>query len=194
MNTTACPGPQRRSAETRSWRRAGAVVLSIALYALLPAPAAHAAPGSATCTGSTHATYTPGLTFTPQTTTVNETTTVPSCTSTDTTLTGVITGPTITYPVPDASCLAFQLNPGGGSLVVHWNNGRTSTLTGLVGELTSTGSLLQNTATGTVAAGEFTGAAAVITWTYLTPNPLQCLLPGGVSTQDGTILVQITGV
>jgi hypothetical protein len=195
MNTTTSyPGSRRRPAVTRSWRRAGALALSIALCALLPTPAAHAAPGTVTCTGSSHVTYTPGLTFTPQTTTVHETTTIPSCTSTDPTITSVITAP-YSYPVANASCLDIQLSPGGGgSAVIHWNNGQTSTLTGLVSELTSTGSILQNTATGTVTAGAFTGAAAVITTAYLVVNPLQCLLPGGLTTQNGTILIQITGI
>ncbi|ROO87671.1 hypothetical protein EDD29_5298 [Actinocorallia herbida] len=54
--------------------------------------------------------------------------------------------------------------------------------------------LLQNTAVGTVTAGEFTGATAVITWIYPLANPLQCLMPGGLTVQDGTIAVQITGL
>lgn len=179
---------------TPLWRRASAVALLIALSAVLPVPAAHAAVGSVTCTGSSHVTYTPGLTLTPQTVTVHETDTVPSCTSTDATISSVITAP-FSYSVPNASCNSIELNPGGGgTLVVHWNNGQTSTLTGLIGELTATAGIVQNTATGTVTAGEFTGATAVISWVYVLVNPLLCLLPGGLAAQDGTILVQITGV
>ncbi|RLK53943.1 hypothetical protein [Actinokineospora cianjurensis] len=137
MNTATHPG--RRTAAARSWRRAGAIAALIALCALLPAPAAHAAVGSVTCTGSSHVTYTPGLTLTPQTVTVTETDTVPSCTSTDPTLTSVITGGAYSYPAPGAACNYVEVNPaGGGSLTIHWNNSQTSTLTGLASTLTAT--------------------------------------------------------
>ncbi|WP_026422287.1 hypothetical protein [Actinokineospora inagensis] len=191
MNTTH---PSRRPTAARLRRRAGAVAPLIALFALLPAPAAHAAVGSVTCTGSSHVTFSPGLTLTPQTITVQETDTIPSCTSTDATLTSVTTGGTYSYSVPNAACNYLELNPaGGGTFTIHWNNGQTSTVTGLASELTSTGGLVQNTATGTVTAGEFTGASASIAWIYLLVNPLQCLSPG-LTSQDGTILVQIAGI
>ena len=192
MNTTLHLG--LRAALARSWRRASVVALTIALGALLSIPAAHAAVGSVTCTGTSHVTYEPGLTLTSQTVIASETDTVPSCTSTDATLTSVITRGTIDYPVPNAACNSVELNPAGGSLTIHWNSGQTSTLTGLVGELTVTAGVLQNAATGTVTAGEFTGAAATITWIYPLVDPLLCLMPGGLTTQDGSILVQIIGL
>ncbi|WP_018680712.1 hypothetical protein [Actinokineospora enzanensis] len=193
MNTTT--HPSRRIVTVRPRRRASAVAALTALCALLPAPAAHAAVGSVTCTGNSHVTYTPGLTLTPQTVTVQETDTIPSCTSTDPTLTSVITGGPFSYPAPDAACNYLELNPtGGGTLTIHWNNGQTSTLTGLASTLTATGGIVQNTATGTVTAGEFTGASATIAWIYALVNPLQCLAPGGLTTQDGTILLQINGI
>ncbi|SES47895.1 hypothetical protein [Actinokineospora terrae] len=184
----------RRGVAARSWRRAGAVAVLVAVSTLLPAPAAHAAIGSVTCTGSSHVTYSPGLTLTPQTVTVQETDTIPSCTSTDPTLTSITTGGTYSYPAPGAACNAIELNPACGTLAIHWNNGQTSTLTGIVGTLTATGGIVQNTATGTVTSGEFTGASATISWIYALVNPLLCLMPGGLTTQDGTILVQIAGI
>ncbi|WP_131740974.1 hypothetical protein [Actinomadura roseirufa] len=185
--------PTRSARRTRLTRRAAALAAMVAAAALLPAPAAHAA-SSTTCTGTTHVTYTPGLTLTPQTVTVDETDTITSCTSTDSTITGINTGGPFSYSVPNAACNYVEANPaGGGQLTIHWNNGQTSTLTGLVSELTATGGIVQNIATGTVTAGEFTGAAAAITWAYPLVNPLQCLAPGGLTTQNGTILVQITG-
>ncbi|WP_132115981.1 hypothetical protein [Actinocrispum wychmicini] len=191
MNTTLNPSPRRRGAMAK----ASVVAPLIALGALLPAPAAQAAVGSVTCTGSSHAAYNPGLTLTPQTITVTETDTVPNCTSTDSTLTSVITAGPYSYPVANAGCnYAMVIPVGGGSLTVHWNNGQTSTLTGLVNELTATGGIVQNIAVGTVTAGEFTGAAATITYAYPLVNTLQCLAPGGLTSQDGTILVQIIGV
>ncbi|WP_283136101.1 hypothetical protein [Rhizohabitans arisaemae] len=169
-----------------------ALILAAAALAL-PTPARAAS--STTCTGTSHVTFSPGLTLTPQNVTVTETDTVPSCTSTDPTITGIVTGGPFSYPVPGASCNHVELNPaGGGQLVLHWNNGQTSTLTGLLSTLTATGGIVQNTAAGTVTAGQFTGATAVITWAYLLVNPLQCLTPGGLTAQDGTIVLQITGL
>ncbi|GLW93218.1 hypothetical protein [Actinokineospora globicatena] len=71
---------------------------------------------------------------------------------------------------------------------------RADRLAGLASTLTATAGVVQNTASGTVTAGEFTGASATITWIYALVNPLQCLTPGGLTTQDGTILVQIAGI
>ncbi|MBB5868085.1 hypothetical protein F4553_001464 [Allocatelliglobosispora scoriae] len=171
---------------------AALTTLVLAAAVLSPPTSAYAA-SSTTCTGTTHVTYSPGLTLTPQDVTGTETDTISSCTSTDTTITGITTSPTYSFDAPGASCNAVQVSPGGGGLVIHWNNGQTSTLTGLVGVLTATGGIVQNTATGTVTAGEFNGATAVITWIYALVNPLQCLMPGGLTTQDGTIVLQVTG-
>ena len=126
---------------------------------------------------------------------VTETDTITGCTSTDTTITG-ITPASVTYSftVPGAACNYVSTGPGGGSVTLTWNNGQSSTLTGTANILTSTGSITQQTITGTVTAGEFTGATAVFTWTYPTLTLLQCLTTGGVTSQNGTILYQITGL
>ncbi|MER6241498.1 hypothetical protein ABT185_36650 [Streptomyces clavifer] len=163
-------------------------VLTVA-GASVAAPA-HAA-DSTTCTGTTQLSYTPGLTLTPQTVTVSETDSVPTCISTDPSITSVITSP-YSFPVPNASCNNVQLDPGN-VLVIHWNNGQSSTVSGLTYVTTVTAGITQTTGTGTVTAGRFTGAVGVLTWVYALVNPLLCLTPGGLTGQNGTILAQIIG-
>lgn len=157
---------------------------------LFMAGPAHAA-SSTTCTGTSNVTYSPGLTLTPQTIAVSETDTLTSCTSTDTTLTAGYMGP-YAFSVPNAGC-NYLPGVGNDGVRIHWNNGQTSDVP-LTIVLTATGGIVQETGTGTVAAGEFTGATVVITWIYPVVNPLQCLLPGGVTAHNGTIVAQITGL
>ncbi len=52
----------------------------------------------------------------------------------------------------------------------------------------------QVTGTGEITSGEFAGGTAVFTWIYPLVNPLLCLVPGGVTGQDGVLLIQITGL
>lgn len=190
MNFTLHPGPQRPAREARSLRRAAMVALVTGVYALLPVPTAYAA-SSTTCTGTAHVTYDPGLTLTPQTVTLHESDSIPSCTSTDPTITSVITQP-YSYSIPGASCNDVALDPGS-VLVIHWNNGQSSTVSNLTYVTTVTGGITQTTGTGTVTAGEFTGDIGVITWAFVLVNPLLCLQPGGLTTQNGTIVAQIIG-
>lgn len=185
------PGLRRPARAARSVRRAGMSAVLIGVCALLPVPIAHAA-DSTTCTGTTEVTYDPGVTLTPQTVTVSENDSVPSCTSTDPTITGVVTSP-YSYPVADASCDDVALNPGN-VLVIHWNNGQDSTVSDLTYVTTVTAGITQTTGTGTVTAGEFTGDTGLITWAYVLVNPLLCLAPGGLTTQNGSIVAEIIGV
>lgn len=177
-----------RNARPLRWTAAVAVIAAVC--AMLPATAARAV-DSTTCTGSTSVGYDPGLTLTPQTVTVSETDTVPSCTSTDPTITSVVTSP-YSYPASGAACNSIDLTPGA-SLRIHWNNGQHSDITGLTYEETDTGGIDQTVGTGTVTAGEFTGDAAVITWIYALVNPLLCLAPGGLTSQSGSIVAEVTG-
>lgn len=186
------PGGHHRSNRLKRCASGLAVItLTIGTGILLPASAAHAA-DSTTCTGTSQLTYSPGLTLSAQDVTFTENDTIPTCTSTDTTLTSASTL-TYSYPITGATCDDIEAATNTGELVMHWNNGQTSTLNGLAGEETITDGILQDTATGTVIAGEFDGATAVINWTYLV-NPLSCLSPGGLTTLNGTVLVQITGL
>ncbi|WP_344667478.1 hypothetical protein [Catenulispora yoronensis] len=182
------PRPLRRLPAPVGRSATAAVVLAAAW--LLPLPTAHAA-SSTTCTGTSQLTYSPGLKLTPRNVTFTENDTIGTCTSTDTTLTSADTL-TYSYPIAGATCDDISAATNTGELVMHWNNGQTSTLNGLVGEETITDGILQDTATGTVIAGEFNGAAAVINWTYIV-NPLACLSTGGLTTLNGTVLVQISG-
>ncbi|HWO24311.1 MAG TPA: hypothetical protein VNO30_36455 [Kofleriaceae bacterium] len=146
---------------------------------------------STTCTGTSHVTYTPGLTLTRQSVSVTETDIYSSCTSTDSTLTSGSLG-TFTFTLPNAACNDLQTF-GPGDITIFWNNNQSSTAT-LSFEVTVTGGILQEVGTGTITAGEFTGATATLSWVYAVVNPLLCLVPGGLTTQDGIITAQITGL
>ncbi|MFC4055075.1 hypothetical protein ACFOY4_35760 [Actinomadura syzygii] len=158
--------------------------------ALLPAQAAGADVGSLTCTGTSHLAYSPGLTFTPQTVTITETDTYTSCTSSDPTLTsGHISG---SFPVAGLSCA--NVTAGPDRYPVIWNNGQTSTIAFTETEATVVAGVQQYVGTGTVTSGEFNGDTAVFTWAYLPPSPLNCLAPGGLTSQDGTVIAAIAGL
>jgi hypothetical protein len=167
--------------------------LAVAVVAVagvgVSASSAHAA-SSTTCTGSSAISYSPGLTNTPQTVTYSETDTWSSCTSTDTSLTAGSFSANLT--APGASCNGGSLfSPGG--YTISWNNGQSSTMTG-----TSTDTIIGGTevitAVGTVTSGEFIGGAVTLVWLYPVLNPLQCLTSQGVTSQSGTLFVQITVV
>jgi len=166
--------------------RLGVLVLLTAGLNLLPAPAAHAAT-STTCTGSAGVTYNPGLTFTPRTVSFTETDTLSTCLSTDTTLTSG--GSTNTLSLAGASCLGA--GPGSGAYTINWNNGQSSTLALTYTDVIAAG-VETVIGTGTVTSGEFTGGTALVTIVVTAPDPLQCLTSAGVTSQTGTIAVQIT--
>ena len=146
---------------------------------------------STTCTGTSHVVYNPGLTLTQQSVSVTETDTYTSCTSTDSTLTSGSLG-TFTFTVSNAACNDVQVG-GPGDLTITWNNSQSSTAS-LTFELTVTGGILQEVGTGTITAGEFEGASATLSWEYAVVNPLLCLVSGGLTTQDGTVTAEITGL
>lgn len=152
---------------------------------------AHAA-SSTTCTGSSTLGYSPGLTFTPKTVTFSETDTFSSCTSTDTSLTsGGFSG---TFTVVGVSCNnADASGPTGDFYRISWNNGQSSTIAGTVVTVAIIGGTQVFTAVGTVSSGEFTGDDVTITWVYPLLNPLQCLTSQGVTSQSGTVVVEIVG-
>lgn len=153
------------------------------------ASSAHAA-SSTTCTGSTTVSYSPGLTFTPRTVSYSETDTYSSCTSTDTSLTsGSFSGGTT---IAGASCFSVDVSgPLGGGYTVSWNNGQSSTLSALV----LTDDIIDGTevftGVGTVTAGEFIGGDATVVWTYPVLDPLQCLTSQGLTSQSGTVTLEI---
>ena len=155
----------------------------------VPAPSAHAA-SSTTCTGSSAIGYSPGLTNTPQTITYSEAETYSSCTSTDTSLTAG--GSSGNFMLSGASCNNVSIIPPS-SYTISWNNSQSSTMT-----LTYTdviiGGIEQVTGVGTVTSGEFTGGAVTIVWLYPVLNPLLCLTSQGVTSQSGTVALQITVV
>jgi hypothetical protein len=146
---------------------------------------------STTCTGTSHVVYNPGLTLIPQSVGVTETDTYTSCTSTDSTLTSGSLG-TLTGTIPNAARNDLQVI-GPGDLTITWNNSQSSTAS-LTFEVTVIGGILQEVGTGTITAGEFNGATATLSWEYVVVNPLLCLASGGLTTQNGTITAEITGL
>jgi hypothetical protein len=168
------------------------LTVMIAVCALLPAHAARAGIlDSVTCTGTSDVTFTPGLTLTPQTVTVDGVDSAPSCVSSDPTITATIAHP-FTYPVPNATCNDVMFT--SRSQDISWNNGHDSFISTLTFELTSAGGITQETGTGTITSGEFTGDTAVLIWAYPLVDPLLCLAPGGLPGQDGTFVIEVTGL
>ncbi|HEX3482821.1 MAG TPA: hypothetical protein VHT91_47760 [Kofleriaceae bacterium] len=163
-----------------------AIVVLAVVGASVSASSAHAA-SSTTCTGSSAISYSPGLTNTPRTVTYSETETYSSCTSTDTSLTAGSTAGNFTFS--GASCNGGGIIPPS-SYTISWNNSQSSTMT-----LTYTdviiGGTEQVTGVGTVTSGEFTGGAVTIVWLYPVLNPLLCLTSQGVTSQSGTVLLEI---
>ncbi|MUN39006.1 hypothetical protein [Actinomadura litoris] len=192
MNTsrTTTPHPPQAGRRARRAAAPAALLLTAALTALLPIQPADADVDTLTCTGTSHLAYSPGLTFTPQTTTITETDTYTSCASSDPTLTsGHISG---SFPVAGLSCATLAAGPDRYPVI--WNNGQTSTIAFAQTEATIVAGVQQYVGTGTVISGEFNGATAVFTWAYLPPSPLNCLAPGGLTSQDGTVTAVITGL
>ncbi|WP_434041801.1 MULTISPECIES: hypothetical protein [Sorangium] len=166
-------------------RRLAVAVLAVAAVSG-SAPSAHAA-SSTTCVGSSAVSYSPGLTNTQRTVTFSETDTYSSCMSTDTSLTAGVSSVTVT--LPGASCNGGGVFPPS-SYTVFWNNGQSSTMTLTVTDVI-VGGVEQATGVGTVTSGEFTGGLVTIVWLFPVPNPLQCMTSQGITSQSGTMALQI---
>ncbi|HET7499720.1 MAG TPA: hypothetical protein VFK02_01920 [Kofleriaceae bacterium] len=150
---------------------------------------AHAA-SSTTCTGSFAISYSPGLTNTPQTVIFSETDTYSSCTSTDTSLTAGSWSGTSTNT--GASCNNAGAFLAPEDYTISWNNSQSSTITSLAVTEEMIGGIVQVTGVGTVTSGEFIGGVVTIVWATPVPNPLLCLTSQGVTSQSGTIDLQLT--
>ncbi|MFE6338834.1 hypothetical protein ACFVOK_37420 [Streptomyces sp. NPDC057798] len=155
-------------------------MLALGLMAAAPA---QAAPLDLTCTGSQTLNYSPGLKLVPAPVTVSGSGTF-NCLSTDPSL----TGGGFTVP-PNVSELGCALTGGGGTFTYHWNNGNTSTITANSVVTFSLGAV-QVVSTGTVISGQFTGDAAVFTWTGTSPGLLDCLSPKGVMQYSGATVLE----
>lgn len=164
-----------------------ALLIALAAVFAVGAPAAHATTASITCTGTSPITYSPGLTFTPATSTYTETDDYSSCLSTDPTLTSGLATSSYTSTF---SCLALPSITTDPHYRVSWNNGQTSHFTLTYTDTIAAG--VENvTGVGTVTSGYLTGATATFIWAYTLPNPLSCLLPGGATSQNGTVAATI---
>ena len=76
---------------------------------------------------------------------------------------------------------------------ISWNNSQSSTLTLTDGDIETILGTEQVTLVGTVTSGEFTGAAATFVAIFPAPNPLACLSSPGITSQSGTLTVEIIG-
>ena len=170
-----------------SLSRCLAIAVLVVAAVSVSASSAHAA-SSTTCTGSSAISYSPGLTNTPQTVNYSETDTYSSCTSTDTSLTAGSSSTNIT--LSGASCNGGGVFPSS-SYTISWNNSQSSTMTMTFTDVII-GGTEQVTGVGTVTSGEFTGGAVTIVWLYPVLNPLQCMTSQGVTSQSGTVALQIT--
>lgn len=171
------------------------VLAVLAVAGVSVSSSAHAA-SNTTCTGSSAISYSPGLTFTPQTVTFSETDTYSSCTSTDTSLTAGSFSANVTQS--GKSCALVDVSGPitslGGTYTISWNNGQSSTLQALVVTDVVIGGTEVFTGVGTVASGEFAGDDATVVWLYPVLNPLQCLTSQGLTSQSGTVSVEIVGL
>jgi len=170
-------------------------ILSTLAVALAAAALAVAAPAGAattvTClTGTDHVAFSPALTNTTTLTSVTTSQAYGSallpCVSDDPTVTTGTSGVSFVAPV---SCTTFSSGTGG-SQVITWNNGQTSTFTYTL-TITTVAGVNVATATGSITAGEFAGSTAERVTVEAPPNPLSCLLGSGVSSLSGTIALTV---
>lgn len=167
----------------------GLVVASLLLSAAGLAPAAHAAT-SVTCLGSSTITFNPGLTLITKAVAYNVSDAY-NCTSTDPAITS---GGSARGTVLPLSCLTLaNLFSSANIYSITWNNGQTSTANGTF-TVNSVGGTIIVAAQGTITSGLFTGATAVLTYTWPAPNPLACLSTQGVTQLTGVTTLQITSL
>jgi hypothetical protein len=167
----------------------GLVVTSLVLSAAGLAPAAQAAT-STTCVGTSTITFSPGLTLFTRAVAYNVTD-LHNCTSTDPTVTSASSSRGTVLPL---SCLNLASVFNSANIyTITWSNGQTSTADGTF-TLTSVGGTIIVAAEGTITSGLFTGATAVLTYTWPAPNPLACLSPQGVTQLTGVTTLQITSL
>ncbi len=165
------------------------VVALLALSAAGLAPAAQAAV-NVTCVGTSNASLSPGLTFFTQAVAATLDNNY-NCTSSDPTITSSSSLHMRTLPL---SCLnpANLFNSTNG-YTITWSNGQTSKTEGIF-TVTSVGGTIILVFNATVTAGQFTGATAVITWTWPAPNPVACLSAQGLTSIAGVGTIQITSL
>ncbi|GAA3464365.1 hypothetical protein ACFFSW_17860 [Saccharothrix longispora] len=175
------------SAARRSF--AGVVVaMSVAFAVATAAPAAQAVDVELlSCTGSGANTYQPGVTAQPRVVSITSSADYGSCVSSG--------SPTITsggYAITAnglVSCL------GGGvsiTVTIAWNTGETTTVAAVGLVVLRPANEVVVVYQGTVTAGQFTGAAVVMTAALLNTTPAQCLTPEGVTGTSGPANITIT--
>lgn len=169
------------------------VLASLAALAVISVSSSVHAASSTTCTGSSTLGYSPGLTFTSQTISVSETDTFSSCTSTDSSL----TSGSFFSDLHGSRCVVRRCEgrrPAPDVYEISWNNSQSSTIDATAAAVAIVGGNQVFTIVGTVSSGEFTGDDVTVTWVYPLVNLLQCLTSPGVTSQSGTVAVEIIGL
>jgi hypothetical protein len=173
----------------RQLLRTVAVAFAAASMLVIAASTAHAGFLEATCQGTVNSTFSPGLRLTNQSINGSDSSAF-SCTSaTDPTVTG---GSTAQSYAATQSCL----NPAASypfSATIHWNNGATSTVSG-ISVLTALAGQSVYTVTGTVTAGQFNGDSVVYVTIEPALNLLECAFAPGVTSRSGTATLEVTGL
>jgi hypothetical protein len=175
-------------------RRTASFAVALALAAAFGAVAGAAAPpawatvAGISCTGWQYDTYTPGITNALQPTTVgldgdlnviDDHSPTGSCVAIGSRATAGEQDETL--PLLDISCTQlFVVSP---PQTIHWNDGQSSTFTGIATTVRGASNTVL-TDTGTVVSGEFAGDVAV--FTLIAPNLAfaNCATPDGVTTLD----------
>ncbi len=165
------------------------LVAALALLAVVAVPApAHAASVDVTCVGTEVAGYQPGLQLAPRATNVTVNGILSPCTST----TPGLTAGTYLQNFPATLSCATLLDGLSATRVFRWNDGTASTFT-YNRTINNVGGQTTVTFLGTITAGRFTGANAFQQVVFVTPNILQCLTSGGLTTLGpGVAILTIT--
>jgi hypothetical protein len=164
----------------------------LALAAFIAAPlsagVAHADTGGITCTISSVVTFSPGMTLVSSQQDVTYDVHYNDCVS--------ASQPAITSANPtgsaveDAGCLQGIVPSQSGTFAITWNTGQTSTFDYVTVEAQAGGQDIYTT-TATITSGVFTGDVMEEVISQNSPNLLQCLIPPGVTSENGTGTVAI---
>ncbi|MFI9205754.1 hypothetical protein [Streptomyces sp. NPDC053048] len=178
---------------TRFLRKAWCATAA-ALLALTLTPTAHAgddSPGPPVlleCAGTVSARYSPGLTLTPKPTAISSRAAVGCPVTSDPRFSRA------TFGGDSSGTLSCLAGPASGTLIFHWNKGKTSTAAIRSVAAVRPGGNMVTVSTGRITSGAFTGATVVTEVTLLASSLTACLTSKGVTSTWGPTTVTITRV
>lgn len=163
----------------------GVALVAAAFVPVATAPARAVAPGTTSCAGSQTVAYSPGLSLRAREVTIHGTSTLSRCvSSTDRAITG---GKSTFKATGRISCTSGDYS---GTRKVHWNNGRTSTMSFRSVVSVSAGQSVV-AIKGTVTDGEFSGQKWSATFTMFPTRPAACATAEGLPTASGPLLLRV---